>query len=71
MEQLSGKIQKALKRRRNGNLSVGVDGIHEDVVEALDAIARDSGTNNRSDIIWKAIRVYLYAYLNTRKGLAE
>ena len=47
-----------------------VVGFPPEVIEALDAVAFDSGTVNRSDIVWKAVMVYLQAYRYTRKGLA-
>ena len=71
---LNDKIEKALASRRGSNLTGGITihaiGIPPEVVGALDAVAYDCGTLNRTDIIWKAIMVYLQAYRYTRKGLA-
>ena len=69
MDDLNSKIEKALECRRNGILRASVSNIRQEVIDALDAIAADSGTHNRSDVIWKAIRLYLSAYQNTRHGL--
>ena len=71
---LNGKIEKALACRRGsslaGGLGIGMDGVPPDVVEALDAVARDCGTD-RSDIIWKALKVFLQAYRYTRTGRVD
>ena len=71
---LNGKIEKALTCRRGSRLAggrgIGMDGVPVEVVEALDAVARDSGTD-RSDIIWKALKVFLQVYRYTRAGRVD
>lgn len=67
MDDLNSKIKKALLCPRNGRRRAGTSYLRPEVIDALDAIAANSDTN-RSDIIWKAIRLYLSAYQNTRPG---
>ena len=71
---LSDKIDKALTCRRMSNLAGGsnmvITAVPPEVIDAIDEIARDSGTRNRSNTLWNAVMVYLQAYRYTRKGLA-
>lgn len=56
------KIRMALRCKRPSGSVIQ----HKEIKTALDAIARETGTN-REEIIWRAIRVYLTAYLHTHK----
>ena len=65
-DELARKIQEALDCERP---PVEVTR-HPPIHAAIEALRRETGTN-RQEIIWRAIRMYLLAYLHThRKGLA-
>ena len=66
-DELVGKIQEALDCERPPEQVTQHPPIHA----AIDALWRETGTN-RQEIIWRAIRMYLLAYLHTHhKGLAS
>ena len=67
-------IRKALDTSRvptaPRGTSIGMDGVPKEMIEALDAVASDLGMDRtRTDVIWRALKVYLTAYLYTRENL--
>lgn len=68
-DDLTSKIEKALALplHRRGTLHAKTTRVDPLVIEALEAIADDSKTD-RGEVVWKAIRLYLSAYQNTRPG---
>ena len=59
-KELVQKIQAALDSKRKS----GVAAQQPEINIAIDAIARANGAN-RQEIIYRAIRLYLHAYLHT------